>query len=69
MPIFEYKCSKCGKISEFLETSSARLKRSCAHCGSKKLEKQLSTFAPKIKEGESKRCHGCSDHTCPHAEY
>jgi hypothetical protein len=29
--------------------------------------KQFSVFAPRIKEGESKKCHGCSDHSCPHA--
>lgn len=67
MPIFEYKCGKCGKVSEFLENSAASAKKVCSHCGSEKLEKQFSVFAPRIKEGESKKCHGCSDHACPHA--
>jgi len=67
MPIFEYKCLKCGKKIEFLETGSNKQKKICPHCGSKKLEKQLSSFAPMIKAGDSKRCYGCSDQTCPHA--
>jgi len=66
MPIYEYKCGKCGKINEFLENSSSRASRRYAYCGSKKLEKQLSIFAPGVKAGDSKRCQGCSDNTCPY---
>ncbi|MHC4423588.1 MAG: FmdB family zinc ribbon protein [Planctomycetota bacterium] len=69
MPIYEYRCGKCGKMNEFLESSSRRRARSCAYCGSKSLQKQFSAFAPRIKGGASKRCHGCSDSTCPHAGY
>lgn len=67
MPIFEYKCKKCGKVTEFLENNGAKISRKCAGCGSSDLEKQFSTFAPRVKEGPSKKCHGCSDHACPHA--
>lgn len=67
MPIFEYKCSKCGNLSEFLENSNSPLARKCVHCGSEKLEKQFSTFSARVADGASKKCHGCSDHQCPHA--
>lgn len=67
MPIYEYKCSKCGKISEFLVRSEADLNVKCTHCGSDDLEKQISVFNPKVKEGESKKCHSCTDHSCPHS--
>jgi len=67
MPIFEYKCGKCGGISEFLESSGDKRDRRCSHCGSEKLEKQFSVFSPRAKEGQSKKCHGCSDFKCPHA--
>ncbi|HUS73089.1 MAG TPA: zinc ribbon domain-containing protein [Sedimentisphaerales bacterium] len=67
MPIYEYKCGKCGRINEFLENFSSRSSRTCVYCGSKKLEKQFSVFAPGVKVGDSKRCHGCSDNTCPGA--
>ena len=66
MPIFEYKCGKCDKISEFLESSASKKQRKCEHCGSTKLEKQFSVFAAGIKQGQSKKCHGCDDLTCPH---
>jgi len=66
MPIYEYKCGKCGKISEFLESSGSKVNKSCPHCGSKKLEKQFSVFTPGIKAGNSKRCQGCGDNTCPY---
>lgn len=69
MPIFEYKCSQCGRISEFLETGGSKKARKCAHCGSRKLKKQLSVFAAGVSESGSKRCHGCSDQSCPHAGY
>jgi putative FmdB family regulatory protein len=67
MPIYQYKCGNCGKISEFLESFSSKRSRTCVHCGSKRLQKQFSTFAAQIKEGASKRCYGCSDSACPHA--
>ncbi|MHC4124750.1 MAG: FmdB family zinc ribbon protein [Planctomycetota bacterium] len=67
MPIFEYKCGKCGKRSEFLEKSSRQPSRTCSYCGSKDLQKLLSTFVPQIKAGTSKSCHTCTDYKCPHA--
>ncbi len=67
MPIYEYKCQKCGGQSEFLENSGKRTKKTCEHCGSSDLQKLFSIFAPKINPGDSKRCHGCTDYKCPHA--
>jgi len=67
MPIYEYKCDQCGKISEFLVTFGDTRAKTCSHCGAKKLHKQLSVFAPRIKEGDSKKCLGCTDNTCPHS--
>jgi len=68
MPIYEYKCSNCGKISEFLELSAVSEVKKCAHCGSDELEKQFSTFSARVANGPSKKCHGCSDFNCPHAQ-
>jgi putative FmdB family regulatory protein len=67
MPIFEYQCEKCGKRSEFLETTGKRSSKKCSYCGSDELKKLLSTFTPQVKAGQSKRCHSCTDYKCPHA--
>ncbi|MFA5251810.1 MAG: zinc ribbon domain-containing protein [Phycisphaerae bacterium] len=69
MPIFEYKCVKCSRISEFLEPYDGKQPKVCSHCGSGKLEKQFSTFALRVKEGDSKRCKSCSDRSCPHSGF
>ena len=67
MPIYEYRCDKCGKLSEFLESHGSGAAKVCKHCGGSNLQKQLSTFAPRIKAGDSKRCHGCADQKCPYS--
>jgi len=69
MPVFEYKCNNCGKITEFLQSSAKTVAKNCPHCGGKKLKRIFSTFALGVKEGSSKRCLACSDRTCPHSDY
>ena len=69
MPIFEYKCINCGKVTELLERTGAEEVKLCTHCGGKKLKRIFSTFALGIKEGSSKRCLACTDQTCPHSDY
>ena len=44
MPIYEYKCQKCGHEFEFLIVPTSD-KPSCPKCKSVKLEQQLSMFA------------------------
>ncbi|MCK9614678.1 MAG: hypothetical protein M0R48_04135 [Candidatus Omnitrophica bacterium] len=48
MPIYEFKCKDCGKISEFLiGVGQNKLEKKCSFCESKKLEKIFSqTFVP-----------------------
>ncbi|MHC4221532.1 MAG: FmdB family zinc ribbon protein [Planctomycetota bacterium] len=67
MPIFEYQCRKCGKRTEFLETSGKPASKTCSHCDSPELQKLFSTFSPRINPGQSKKCHGCTDFKCPHS--
>ena len=43
MPVYEYKCKDCGKVSEILVFSSEETP-DCKHCGSKNIEKILSRF-------------------------
>ena len=68
MPIFEYKCADCGKITEVLVKSAQSVKPVCEHCGSKKTQKLFSTFAPQVKESAPKSdCRSCSNNACPYA--
>jgi len=52
MPIYEYTCRECGRLtSVFLKTISASKESRCQHCGSGKLERALSRFAYHRAEG------------------
>ncbi len=68
MPIYEYKCDNCGKLTELLEGNGSNVRRKCKHCGSLSLKKQFSVFSAQVKEGQSKKCFGCSDNKCPHSK-
>ena len=52
MALFEYKCKDCGSISEILVFSSDETPE-CKQCGSKDLEKLLSTFAVSMASSKS----------------
>ncbi len=41
MPIYEYRCGKCGQVNEFLILGKQEQLR-CRQCGSENLTKQLS---------------------------
>ena len=41
MPIYEFKCKECGKVSEFLLPVGGN-KKKCPECGKNKLEKLIS---------------------------
>ena len=46
MPIYEYTCAKCGKLtSVFTRSVSESPDAECRHCGSKKLDRAFSKFA------------------------
>jgi len=62
MPIFEYKCQKCGHKTDFLEKSSGKGKHICEKCGSSKMQKLFSGFSV----GQSdKSSSSCPTGTCP----
>lgn len=47
MPIFEYLCRECGHRFEKIVRGAAAA--DCPRCHSRRLEKQLSVFAPAVK--------------------
>lgn len=48
MPIYEYRCKKCGKQIEVLVRSSDKLPTRCRECGGR-LEKLISSSAIQFK--------------------
>ena len=49
MPIYEYRCKKCDTVFEtFVSSISDADKVVCKKCQSKKVEKQISTFASRL---------------------
>jgi len=46
MPIYEYICADCGRLtSVFTKSMSAAVKATCSHCGGPRLSRALSRFA------------------------
>jgi len=73
MPIYEYQCRDCKKVSEFLVgVNQNKSEIICGYCGSKKLEKMMSAgFVGKAKKENMMPCAasgmcpgagGCSGH-------
>jgi putative FmdB family regulatory protein len=66
MPLFDYKCKKCGHVTEFLESSGSKEAHRCEKCGSTRMEKLLSAFS--VASGEGSGTSGsssCPTGTCP----
>ena len=59
MPIYEYKCADCERLTSVLtRTVDSKVDAECKHCGSKKLQKVLSKFAVHRSEGDVIRDFG-----------
>lgn len=58
MPLYEYRCAKCGHVMEVLEKADESRRHTCEKCGSRRMEKLMSTF------GVGGRA-GSSDDSCP----
>jgi putative FmdB family regulatory protein len=52
MPIYEYQCEKCRKMTSVLTTRiSEKVDAVCTHCGGKKMRRLMSRFAmPRSEE-------------------
>lgn len=64
MPIYEYRCKKCGHVTPFLEKSGSTKAHTCEKCGARDTEKIFSTFATKSKDASS-GSSSCPTGTCP----
>ena len=64
MPIYEYKCSKCGKTFEHLAKSFSESPPKCPKCGAQHSKKQLSAFSTAVASGGDGSSF-CPTGTCP----
>ncbi|HDS30379.1 MAG TPA: zinc ribbon domain-containing protein [Firmicutes bacterium] len=62
MPIYEFKCPKCGTEFEDLVANRGD-SAPCPSCGCKKVERRISVPAPHQSKG-SANIPSCSDGTC-----
>ena len=51
MPIYEYRCSACGKRTSALLASYSSADPACPHCGKSELHRLVSTFATVRSDG------------------
>ncbi|OIP88028.1 MAG: hypothetical protein AUK24_08665 [Syntrophaceae bacterium CG2_30_49_12] len=65
MPIYEFKCKKCGNVFDVLfRSSQEKLAVSCPVCKSKKTDKLMSVFGGKIGNTSSSSCSSCASTSC-----
>jgi len=65
MPVFEYKCSECNHVTEFLEKADSDAPHPCEKCGSEKTVKVFSTFAARNSDQGAPECRSCPSGNCP----
>jgi putative FmdB family regulatory protein len=59
MPIYEYKCAKCGEVSEFLVgVTRENTIVKCKHCGSAEMTKLISSVHVSSGSGMIGSQHG-----------
>lgn len=42
MPLYEYRCKRCGEVFEVLQLQSKEERAKCPRCGSEEVERLLS---------------------------
>jgi putative FmdB family regulatory protein len=63
MPIYEYECNECKKITELLiGVSQSKVQIQCAHCGSEKLKKKISSGF--VSTGSKPKQDFCPQKSC-----
>jgi putative FmdB family regulatory protein len=67
MPIFEYRCADCGRVTEFLEKADADGEHRCEECGGADMQKTFSAFSARMAPSASPApsCESCPSGTCP----
>lgn len=66
MPIYEYRCAKCGhEFEKRVSFSQADVLPDCPECKSGETEKKISMFcAHGVTGGSGSSCSGCEGGSC-----
>src|SRR5882757_9090966 len=60
MPIYEYRCEKCRRVTSVLTTRvTEKVEAVCTHCGGKKMSRLMSRFA--MPRSEESRLESLAD--------
>ena len=51
MPTYEYECPDCGHAFELFQSMTAKVKRTCPECGSRKLKRLIGTGGAVLFKG------------------
>lgn len=71
MPLYEYRCEKCGQTCELLMRNSNDTPEACPKCGAASLTKIMSSFAvgPAVPSSPAPSCGSCaSAGSCPYRD-
>lgn len=61
MPIYEYRCQRCGyRFEKLVRLSQAAQPVVCPNCGADETERLLSAFAARTADGVSSSSASCS---------
>lgn len=64
MPLYEYRCQKCGKTYEALARNALAPTDPCPACGSKRVEKLFSSFSTNSSSTTSTALPPCAGGSC-----
>lgn len=64
MPIYEFKCEKCGHLFEYFAQKTGEQASECPQCGASDVKKQFSTFNAGDSNSSSD-ASSCASGTCP----
>jgi putative FmdB family regulatory protein len=63
LPIYEFRCAKCGNIEEFIMTGSLQVEMKCGACGCEDLERVISRTNYVMGSSGSAKSSGVSSTT------
>jgi len=64
MPIFEYRCAKCGERYETLDARADRATPRCPRCGAAEAKRLISTFSVGRSQADAPPSGPCGSSDC-----